>query len=156
MPFYTLSDAADSLWKHGADFAVPMREAAEAVGCRLTYYPLGDPDDERTPVAAVLYMPPGHLLPRHAHPAPRFEVIVQGSLDIGERVLGPGDMMVTEANEMYGPHTAGAEGCTTVEIHGAKSGAGRAIYETEEGRRFVDYRPEDPMPDHPAWRNSRD
>ena len=72
------------------------------------------------------------------------------------RVLRPGDVMVTEANEMYGPHTAGPDGCTTVEIHGAKAGAGRAIYETEEGRRFVDYRPDDPMPDHPAWRHSRD
>jgi hypothetical protein len=48
------------------------------------------------------------------------------------------------------------DGCTTIEIHGAKAGAGRAIYETEEGQRLVDYRPDDPMPDHPAWTHSRD
>ncbi len=133
-----------------------MQEGAEAVDCRLAYFAMGDPDDERTPVAAVLRMPPHHVLPRHAHPAARFEVLVQGTLDIGDRVLNPGDVMVTQANEMYGPHTAGPDGCTTVEIHGAKAGAGRAIYETEEGRRFVDYRPNDPMPEHPAWKHSRD
>ncbi len=156
MPFYTLSDDADSVWKNGVDFAKPMQEGAEAVDCRLAYFAMGDPDDERTPVAAVLRMPPNHVLPRHAHPAARFEVLVQGTLDIGDRVLNPGDVMVTQANEMYGPHTAGPDGCTTVEVHGAKAGAGRAIHETEEGRRFVDYRPNDPMPEHPAWKHSRD
>ena len=156
MSFYTLSDAADSVWKNGADFAKPMQEDAEAVDCRLCYFALGDPVDERTPVAAVLRMPPNHVLSRHAHPAARFEVLVQGSLDIGDRVLHPGDVMISQANEMYGPHTVGPDGCTTVEIHAAKAGAGRAIYETEEGRRFVDYRPSDPMPEHPAWRHSRD
>ena len=87
-----------------------MQEGAEAVGCRLSYFAMGAPDDERTPVAAVLYMPPHHILARHAHPAPRFEVLVQGTLDIGDRVLSPGDIMVTDANEMYGPHTAGPDG----------------------------------------------
>lgn len=156
MAFFSVQDGPDSLWDHCVDFAAPMQEGAEAVGCKLSYFAIGDPDDEQTPVAAMLYMPPNHVLPRHAHPAPRFEVVVKGSLDIGDRVLEPGDIMVTKANEMYGPHVAGPEGCLTAEIHGAKVGAGRAIYEDENGRRFVDYRPDAPMPDHPAWKTSRD
>ena len=33
MPFYTLSDDPDSVWRNGADFAKPMQEGAEAVDC---------------------------------------------------------------------------------------------------------------------------
>ena len=41
--------------------------------------------------------------------------------------------MVSPANEFYGPHTAGDEGCTTVEVFASLAGVGNIIYDTEDG-----------------------
>jgi hypothetical protein len=128
------------LWKQVPEFARPMHEATLAVGCRIAYFALGDPDLESTPIAAVFEMPPGFVLRRHSHPCERFEVVIQGSMDLGERVAAVGSVMVSPPNEMYGPHTAGAEGCTTVEIFSSRSGSGRATYDTPDGPQHVNYR----------------
>ena len=60
--------------------------------------------------------PAGFVLARHAHDCFRFEVVVQGTLDVGERILKAGDVMLTEPGVAYGPHVAGPEGCTTFEF----------------------------------------
>ena len=96
---------------------------------------------DTTPVAAMLQMPPNFVLPRHAHPVERFEVVVLGTLDVGERVLRPGDVMVSAANEFYGPHVAGPDGCTTVEVFSSITGVGNSVQEAEDGtRQAVSYR----------------
>ena len=138
MPTFSLSDP--SIWAHAPAFARPMQEATLAVGCKIAYFALGDPDEEATPIAAVFQMPPGFVLRRHAHPCERFEAVIQGSMDLGDRVAVVGDLMTSGVNEMYGPHTAGPEGCTTVEIFSSRSGSGRAIYDTPDGPEYVDYR----------------
>jgi hypothetical protein len=86
------------------------------------------------PAAFLLRMPPGYRLFRHGHPCQRFEVIVQGSLDIGDGRIGKvGDVFTEEAGSLYGPHTAGPDGCTTIEIFSAIDGMFRLIYEDDQG-----------------------
>jgi len=81
----------------------------------LAYFLLGDKKDN-PPTVVTLRMGPNWVLPRHAHDCYRFEIVVQGTLDVGERVLKPGDIMISEPGISYGPHIAGPEGCTTFEI----------------------------------------
>jgi anti-sigma factor ChrR (cupin superfamily) len=87
------------------------------------------------PAAYLLEMPPGYTLFRHGHPCHRFEVIVQGSLDFGDGTVGQvGDVMTSKPRQLYGPHTAGPEGCTTVEIFSSLDGMFRLLVEDDDGR----------------------
>jgi hypothetical protein len=70
----------------------------------------------------------------------RFEVIVKGSLFVDGREYLPGDVMVSPPNEFYGPHTAGPDGCTTVEFFSSIIGTGNTIYEVADGVEAVSYR----------------
>ena len=80
-----------------------------------SYFLLGQQQDN-PPTVIALRMEPNFVSVRHAHDCYRFEVVVQGTLDVGDRVLKPGDVMFTEPGVPYGPHTAGPEGCTTFEF----------------------------------------
>jgi hypothetical protein len=63
--------------------------------------------------------------------------MVRGSLDVGGgRILQPGDVMITQPREFYGPHVAGPEGTLSVEILGAGRGMENMIT------------PEDDTPEH--------
>lgn len=137
MPFHLANDP--SFWDESPEFLRPLQEASAPFGLRLAYFLLGAAPTESTPVAAVLEMPPGYVLPRHAHLCHRMEVVLKGSLDVGEAVLGPGDVMTTEPDQMYGPHTAGPDGCTTLEIFSTVAGSGQVIYDTEHGPERVNY-----------------
>src|SRR5262249_4266042 len=117
---FRLRDPA--LWASGPGRPRPPPAPREPVGVRLRAFVMGDPDDLATPTAAVLEMPAGYELQRHAHPCERLEVIVAGSLLVDGEVLGPGDVMASGAGEMYGPHVAGPDGCTTVEIFSSITG----------------------------------
>jgi hypothetical protein len=100
-------------------------------------------DDEEawdSPAVVMLEMPPNYVLFRHAHICHRFEVVVKGSLEAGGRILGPGDVMTARPGEMYGPHTAGPEGCTTAEVFGSLEGVFRVLAETPDGVRDFDFR----------------
>ena len=110
MPFLSLDDA--ELWELCPD---NMRHAIQGGVTGLAYFPLGEMKDNPATVVA-LRMGPGCVLPRHGHDCYRFEIVVRGTLDVGERMLGVGDIMVSEPNKVYGPHIAGPEGCTTFEI----------------------------------------
>jgi hypothetical protein len=125
MAFYSPRDPG--FWDMEPEFLRAVQAACEPFGLRILHFVLGDPSSPATPVAAMLEMPPGYVLPRHAHTVERFEVVVKGSLDVGDRVLQPGDVMVSHANEFYGPHTAGPDGCTTVEFFSSVTGSGNAI-----------------------------
>jgi anti-sigma factor ChrR (cupin superfamily) len=115
-----------------------MDNAAKLMGVEGATFVLGDPNDETAPAMAVMKMPPNFVLSRHSHRAERVEVIVSGSLDVGDRVLGPGDVMTAGYEEPYGKHVAGPEGCITVEIFSTLSGMHQTMFETPDGMQFVD------------------
>lgn len=116
MSYYNIND--EGFWDIGPDDEENSfsRKLAHAMNLTMARFPLGDPDDGQAPMASVLYMPPGYVLWRHRHNCYRFEAIIKGSVTSGDRVLGPGDIMVTKPNEAYGPYTVGPEGMVTVEI----------------------------------------
>jgi anti-sigma factor ChrR (cupin superfamily) len=101
---------------------------------------LGDGDDAEAPAVLVLDMPAGYELFRHAHPCHRVEVVVKGSLRAGERVLVPGDVMTADPGEWYGPHVAGPEGCTTVEVFTTLDGVFRVTARGTDGPAEFDFR----------------
>ena len=94
-------------WSTGPEFLQAIKQQAEAYGLKVANFMMGAQQDDQAPVATVMYMPPNFVLPRHAHDCYRVEVVVQGSVDTGDRVLNVGDVMVSAPNEFYGPHTAG-------------------------------------------------
>jgi len=98
-----------------------------------TLHVMGDPTDETAPAALIFTTPPGGVIPRHAHKCERFEIILEGSLHVDDMVLGPGDVMVARSGEAYGPHTAGPEGCRTLEVFSTLAGAHHQILETPNG-----------------------
>jgi hypothetical protein len=81
----------------------------------IPFWLLGQAEDFAVPAAFLLEMPPHYVLGRHGHPCARFEVVVKGSLHIGDgRLAGPGDVLTAPAGTLYGPHTAGPEGCMSL------------------------------------------
>jgi quercetin dioxygenase-like cupin family protein len=100
---------------------------------RMTWFILGDDDDEDAPAAMVLDMQPGHVIARHAHECERIEIVVSGTLDVGDRTLRAGDIMVAHPGEFYGPHIAGPEGCVTLEVFSAARETHQIVYQAEDG-----------------------
>jgi hypothetical protein len=101
-------------------------------GLGASYFLMGAQAQDPPTVIAVR-MGPNWVLARHAHDCPRFEVVVQGTLDVGDRVLKPGDVMFSEAGVAYGPHVAGPEGCTTFEFFTNYRASHVTLIETPEG-----------------------
>ena len=132
MPDYSMDDDPD-YWQAPERFRA-LFERVQSFGLRASYFPLGDPDNDATPVAVTVEMPPGFTIMRHAHPCDRFEVIVRGTLKDGDRILRAGDVMTSKAHEMYGPKTAGKDGCTTIEVFGNAPGVTQRIEERPGGR----------------------
>jgi hypothetical protein len=101
---------------------------------QLPLWHLDTKEDWLVPAAFFLKMPPNYTLFRHGHPCQRFEIVIQGSLEIGDgRTAHPGDTFTADAHTLYGPHTAGPEGCTTIEIFSAVEGMFRLLYEGPNG-----------------------
>jgi hypothetical protein len=135
MHFATVDDDYWGRWPahlHG------MGELVDAMGLGATVFVLGDPNDESSPAAAILKMPPNFVLSRHAHRSERVEIIIEGTLDVGGRVLGPGDVMTATFEEAYGDHVAGDKGCTTVEIFSSLAGVHDTLWATPDGMQSVD------------------
>jgi hypothetical protein len=125
-------------WGRWPEHLKVMADVTQAVGLEGTAFVLGEPDDEDAPAAAIMRMPPNYVLTRHSHSAERLEVVIAGSLDVGGRILGPGDVMQARIDEPYGDHIAGPEGCTTVEIFGKVSGLHNLTFATPNGEVSVD------------------
>jgi hypothetical protein len=113
MAFMSINDPA--FWKNCPQGLELIAKSMEGTGGGVAYFVMGEPKNN-APTVVALRMAPNWILPRHAHDCYRFEVVVQGTLDVGERILKVGDVMFSEPNMFYGPHIAGAEGCTTFEI----------------------------------------
>lgn len=109
---------SEEYWANvGGDFAAEISAGSAATGVKLANFVMShEMDDMSAPVASMLYMPPGFELSRHEHDCFRVEVVVQGSLRVGDKVLHPGDVSVSKPGEAYGPHIAGPTGCLTMEV----------------------------------------
>jgi len=118
---------------------VPAWFEKELAACGMNASALGlwhlDKIEEwSVPAAYFLKMPPNYTLFKHGHPCQRFEIVIQGSLEIGDgRTATVGDTFTADAYTLYGPHTAGPEGCTTIEIFSAVEGMFRLLYEGPNG-----------------------
>lgn len=126
MPNYSMQDP--EYWQ------VPEERrgsAASLQDVRLSYFLLGQ-DLPETPRVLIMDMDPGFVIPRHAHGCERFEVIVRGSLYVGDDVFHPGDVLTAHADELYGPKVAGPEGCLTAEVF-AEQGSSAPAYELDDG-----------------------
>lgn len=97
---------------------------ARLLGLEVGIIPMaGDPAAPDAPVAMMLRMEPGTVLRRHSHDCYRVEIVVRGSIDVGNgRDMRPGDVAVSAPGEFYGPHTAGPDGSLSVEIFSAAAG----------------------------------
>jgi hypothetical protein len=95
---------------------------ARAMDQDLALHVLGDEANEAAAVIELLRMPPGYVLSRHHHSTWRFEILLQGSVTIGELTLRPGDIFITRPDEDYGPLTAGPDGVTSLEMFSASDG----------------------------------
>lgn len=138
MAFYSTEDPA--LWGRGADKIAAIAEAGGMEGFQIANFVLGSAE-ENSPVATVLKMEPGHVLPRHGHNCWRFEVVVQGTITIPDgTVLKPGSLMFSGPNELYGRHVAGPEGATTVEVFSTYSGSHSIVVEGPNGTVECDMR----------------
>lgn len=144
MPNFSMNDP--EYWESPEDLK-PLAERTESR--QATLFRMGA-NAEDTPVAMVLKMPPDYVIVRHGHSCERLEVITQGSLFVGDRVLYPGDVMTAGPDELYGPKVAGPEGCTTMEFFSHQKGiAGPITYELPDGEHLQvnylegDSRPED-------------
>jgi anti-sigma factor ChrR (cupin superfamily) len=116
----------------------PLLETSNAQGLTVTMHVLGDSSDENAPSVMVIKMPPGWVLPAHAHVADRLEVVLEGSIMAGDRVLRPGDIMTAGNGEVYGPHEVGPEGCTTLEVFSSRRGSHTLVFDFGEGQQEVD------------------
>jgi anti-sigma factor ChrR (cupin superfamily) len=125
-------DGDPAYWQAPERFRA-LFEKMHSLGVRVSYFPLGDANNDTTPVAVVVEMKPGFVIMRHAHPCDRFEVIVRGTLEAEDRTLHVGDVMVSAAGELYGPKTAGKDGCTTIEVFGTAAGVTQRIEERPDG-----------------------
>jgi hypothetical protein len=134
MAFHSINDPA--FWnncppehKHVQDVYREMRKAPS----NLTYFIMGKPADN-SPTVVCLRLAAGEKLSRHRHDCHRFEIIVQGSLTTDDgRVVGVGNVMTSEPNVAYGPHTAGPEGCTSFEIFSNHEASYQLQLETKDG-----------------------
>ena len=129
-----MADPPDAIDLTGAVKTTGDPPDNEATGTRM-FVLADDPTSWDSPAVVLLELPPNYVLFRHAHVCHRFEVVVKGSLEAGGKVLGPGDVMTARPGELYGPHTAGPEGCTTAEVFGTLEGVFRVIAESPAGPR---------------------
>ena len=105
-------------WKNvGSKMSKAISDRVEPIGVRLAHFVMSDDqEDMQAPLATIFYMPPNYVLRRHAHECHRVEVIIEGTVQVGDKVLRAGDVSVSGPGIAYGPHTAGPTGCLTVEI----------------------------------------
>jgi hypothetical protein len=139
MPQFFRKDAADYWNRYPSHLSDMAQIMANAQLTPATMHVMGEPADEAAPTALIFTMPPHSVIERHSHLCERFEIILEGSLLVGDMVLGPGDVMTARPGEAYGPHTAGPEGCRTLEVFSTLAGAHHMLYETPQGPLSVDF-----------------
>jgi hypothetical protein len=79
----------------------------------------------------------GSAIGKHAHVGRRIEIVIRGEMYAGDEILHPGDVMMSDADEQYGPHRAGPDGAMTVEFFPDFVSAYRTVYPGLDGRPIV-------------------
>ena len=106
---------------------------------KLNYFVLGSEADN-APTLVITQLAPGAAIGKHAHVGRRVEIVIRGEMYAGDEVLHPGDVMMSDADEQYGPHTAGPDGAMTVEFFPDFVSAYRTVYAGLDGRPIlIDY-----------------
>ena len=77
-----------------------------------------EPQSDRFPITIVRF-PPGFTFPRHWHTEGEFITVLRGSMNVGDRTLGPGDCAYNDARTIYGAEAAGPDGCEFLMIRRA-------------------------------------
>jgi hypothetical protein len=103
---------------------------------KLNYFVLGSAVDN-APSLVITQLAPGAAIGKHAHVGRRVEIVIRGELYAGDEVLHPGDVMMSDADEQYGPHRAGPDGAMTVEFFPDFVSAYRTVYPGLDGRPIV-------------------
>src|SRR4051812_30832910 len=72
---------------------------------------------EWTPERMVVWgrYDPGVVIERHGHASDHLVLVTEGELTVGERVCGPGALLVLEKGAVFGPLIAGARGALLFE-----------------------------------------
>ena len=118
----------DDYWTHGPSWLAWIHEHSPETGIDFSMFPMAaDGEDREAPLAAMLRLPPGGVLPRHAHDCYRVEVVLHGELRSGDILLRVGDVHTSAPGEFYGPNVAGSQGCISVEIF-SRAAAVDAVY----------------------------
>jgi hypothetical protein len=78
---------------------------------------LGEPGDPTRPIFILTHFPPNAVLPRHYHGDVFVDAVVQGSSNIEGEWHEAGTVRWFPAKAMYGPITAGPEGCILLEYY---------------------------------------
>ena len=120
---------SEEYWQQGTERSRLTQQRLKALGGSFAAFSIGDGGDDE-PLASLLFMPPGFVLPRHSHTCHRVEIIIHGSLETPEGVVTSGDVMTSRPGVQYGPHVAGPDGALTAEIFGRADGL-PSVYEEE-------------------------
>ena len=112
----------DEYWEAAPERLRWAQHGARAMEQQLALHVLGDEADESAPVIELLRLPPGYVLSRHHHSSNRFEIVIQGSVTIGDTTLRAGDVFITAPGEDYGPLMAGPDGVFCVEMFSDSAG----------------------------------
>jgi quercetin dioxygenase-like cupin family protein len=99
---------------------------------------IGDEENPRRPLVALVHFPPGTEIPVHSHGTDYVSIVVEGSMEVTRKQHGAGDVRIVNRDTAYGPLVAGPDGCKVIEIFADRSGL-LATYpkDDELSRRFV-------------------
>ncbi|MBS9376451.1 cupin domain-containing protein [Rhodococcus sp. B50] len=89
-------------------------------GTRFAAFFLGD--GETDPAVFPMEVGPNFRSPVHYHKTHYMSIILRGSLRVGKKWYGPGDIRLQEKGSVYGPEEAGPEGCFMLNIFADRRG----------------------------------
>jgi hypothetical protein len=91
-------------------------EFEELLGVKTAVLDMEGLDGTAAPsVILALEYPPDFRLPAHQHVSGHVEVILEGSLKVGEHWEEAGDVRIVPARYSYGPLQSGPQGCKALE-----------------------------------------
>jgi hypothetical protein len=89
-------------------------------GTRFAGFFLGDGED--SPAVFPMEVTPNYRFPVHYHKTHYMSIILRGSLRVGTKWYGPGDIRLQEKGSVYGPEEAGPDGCYMLNIFADRRG----------------------------------
>jgi hypothetical protein len=88
-----------------------------AFGLKQKRFTLGEDGDPTRPILIVTHFPPNSSIPRHCHGDVFMDVVAEGASLIDGEWCEAGSVRWFPAKAMYGPVTAGPEGCILLEFY---------------------------------------